>query len=68
MFLKTTNSTEDCFLKSLLVFLIVLTFNGLQAQEIHSVSLNEAVKLAKENNKKILRSHLETTLSEQNIK
>lgn len=68
MFLKTTNSTEDCFLKSLLVFLIVLTFNGLQAQEIHSVSLNEAVKLAKENNKKILRSQLETTLSEQNIK
>ncbi|MFH6998201.1 TolC family protein [Flavobacterium sp. FlaQc-57] len=52
----------------MLVFLIVLTFNGLQAQEIHSVSLNEAVKLAKENNKKILRSQLETTLSEQNIK
>ncbi|MFC6247266.1 TolC family protein [Flavobacterium psychroterrae] len=50
------------------MFLLVLTFNGLQAQEIHSVSLNEAVKLAKENNKKILRSQLETTLSEQNIK
>jgi outer membrane protein len=68
MFLKTTNSTDDCFLKTVLMFLLVLTFNGLQAQEIHSVSLNEAVKLAKENNKKILRSQLETTLSEQNIK
>jgi outer membrane protein TolC len=45
-----------------------LTFNSLQAQEIHAVSLNEALKLAKENNKKILRSQLETTLSEQNIK
>ncbi|CAA9198506.1 hypothetical protein FLA105534_02146 [Flavobacterium bizetiae] len=68
MFLKTTNSTEDCFLKIMLIFLIVLTFSNLQAQEIHSVSLSEAVKLAKENNKKILRSQLETTLSEQNIK
>ncbi|WP_243396779.1 TolC family protein [Flavobacterium pectinovorum] len=52
----------------MLLFLIVLTFNSLQAQEIHAVSLNEALKLAKENNKKILRSQLETTLSEQNIK
>lgn len=68
MFLKTTNSTEDCFLKIVLIFLTVLTFSNLQAQEIHSVSLSEAVKLAKENNKKILRSQLETTLSEQNIK
>lgn len=68
MFLKITNSTEDCFLKIVLLFLIVLTFNSLQAQEIHSVSLTEAVKLAKENNKKILRSRLETTLSEQNVK
>jgi outer membrane protein TolC len=68
MLLKITNSTEDCFLKIVLLFLIVLTFNSLQAQEIHSVSLQEALKLAKENNKKILRSQLETTLSEQNIK
>ncbi|KUJ63228.1 transporter [Flavobacteriaceae bacterium CRH] len=68
MFLKITNSTEDCFLKIVLLFLIALTFNSLQAQEIHSVSLKEAVKLAKENNKKIIRSQLEITLSEQNIK
>jgi outer membrane protein len=68
MFLKTTNSTDDCFLKILLLFLIVIAFDSLQAQEIHSVSLKEAVKLAKENNKKILRSQLEITLSEQNIK
>ena len=68
MFLKTTNSKEDCFLKSLLIFLIALAFNGLQAQEVHSVSLQEAMKLAKENNKKVLRSQLDITLSEQNIK
>ncbi|WP_456312785.1 TolC family protein [Pseudomonas shirazensis] len=52
----------------MLLFLIVVTFNSLQAQEIHAVSLDEALQLAKENNKKILRSQLETTLSEQNIK
>ncbi|WP_149205671.1 TolC family protein [Flavobacterium johnsoniae] len=68
MFLKTTNSTDDCFPRILLLILIVLAFNGLQAQEVHTVSLQEALKLAKENNKKILRSQLEVTLSEQNIK
>ena len=68
MFLKTTNSTNDCFPKILLLFLLVLAFNGIEAQEVHSVSLKEALKLAKENNKKILRSQLEVTLSEQNIK
>src|SRR4051812_32384037 len=68
MFLKTTHSTEDCFLKIGLLFLIFLAFFNVQAQEIHSVSLTEALKLAKENNKKILRSQLEITLSEQNIK
>ncbi|MDQ6470292.1 TolC family protein [Flavobacterium sp. LHD-80] len=68
MFLKTTNSTDDCFPRILLLVLILLVFNSAQAQEIHTVSLNEALKLAKENNKKILRSQLEVTLSEQNIK
>lgn len=68
MFLKTTNSTDDCFPRILLLIIIVLAFNGLQAQEIHTISLKEALKLAKENNKKILRSHLEVTLAEQNIK
>ncbi len=68
MFLKTTNSKEDCFLKILLIFLIALTFNSLQAQEVHTVSLQEAMKLAKENNKKVLRSQMDITLSEQNIK
>ena len=68
MFLKITNLVETCFLKTRLVFLIALISNGLMAQEIHLVSLNEALKLAKENNRKILRSHLEIALSEQNIK
>jgi len=68
MFLKTTNSKEDCFLKNVLIFLILLAFNSLQAQEVHSVSLQEAMKLAKENNKKVLKSQLEIALAEQNIK
>ncbi|MDP5199138.1 TolC family protein [Flavobacterium sp. DG2-3] len=50
------------------MFLIAFAFNSLQAQEVHSVSLQEAMKLAKENNKKVLRSQLDITLSEQNIK
>ncbi|MBS7253003.1 TolC family protein [Flavobacterium branchiicola] len=68
MFLKKPISTVNCFLKKLLLFLILLAFSSLQAQEVHSVSLNEALKLAKENNKKILKSQLEITLAEQNIK
>ncbi|MFC0777689.1 TolC family protein [Flavobacterium sp. HJSW_4] len=47
---------------------MVLVFNSLQAQEVHTVSLQEAMKLAKENNKKVLKSQLEITLAEQNIK
>ncbi|WP_348536993.1 TolC family protein [Flavobacterium hungaricum] len=51
-----------------MLFLILLAFTSLQAQEVHSVSLQEALKLAKENNKKVLQSQLEITLAEQNIK
>ncbi|MBZ4036356.1 TolC family protein [Flavobacterium sp. 17A] len=68
MFLTKTNSKEDCFPRSLLVLLMVLVFNSLQAQEVHTVSLQEAMKLAKGNNKKVLKSQLEITLAEQNIK
>ncbi|WP_431243794.1 TolC family protein [Flavobacterium sp. P21] len=56
------------FPRSLWLLIIVLTFSSLQAQEIHKVSLQEAMKLAKENNKKVLKSQLEITLAEQNIK
>jgi len=68
MFLTKTNSKEDCFPRSLLILLMLLVFNSLQAQEVHTVSLQEAMKLAKENNKKVLKSQLEITLAEQNIK
>ncbi|MFB9078391.1 TolC family protein [Flavobacterium procerum] len=68
MFLTKTNSNEDCFPRSLLILLITLVFNSLHAQEVHTVSLQEAMKLAKENNKKVLKSQLEITLAEQNIK
>lgn len=63
-----TNLKEDCFPRSLWILLILFTFNSLQAQEVHTVSLQEAMKLAKENNKKVLKSQLDITLSEQNIK
>ncbi|MEL1252823.1 TolC family protein [Flavobacterium sp. DGU38] len=63
-----TNLKEDCFPRSFWLLIIVLTFSSLQAQEIRTVSLQEAMKLAKENNKKILKSQLEITLAEQNIK
>ncbi|KAF2507761.1 TolC family protein [Flavobacterium zhairuonense] len=63
-----TNLKEDCFPRSLWLLIIVLTFSSLQAQEVHTVSLQEAMKLAKENNKKVLKSQMEITLAEQNIK
>ncbi|WP_244248446.1 TolC family protein [Flavobacterium foetidum] len=47
---------------------MILVFISLQAQEVHTVSLQQAMKLAKENNKKVLKSQLEITIAEQNIK
>nr|MBU3857903.1 TolC family protein [Flavobacterium sp. MC2016-06] len=67
MFLKKPIITVDCFLKKVMLVLILLGISTSQAQ-VRSVSLNEAIKLAKENNKNILKSRLEITLSEQNIK
>lgn len=63
-----TNLKEDCFPRSLWILLILFTFSSLQAQEVRTVSLQEAMKLAKENNKRVLKSQLEITLAEQNIK
>lgn len=68
MFLKKSITTVDCFLKKVMLVLFLFAVGTLQAQQVHSITLNEAIKLAKENNKNILKSRLEISLSEQNIK
>lgn len=68
MFLKKQISALQCFLKKTAIALFFLGFTTLQAQQINSISLSEAIKIAKENNRNVLRSQLEVTLSEQNIK
>ncbi|CAA9195851.1 TolC family protein [Flavobacterium collinsii] len=68
MFLKKQISALQCFLKNRAYALFFLGFTTLQAQEVKSISLNEAIKIAKENNRNILKSKLEVTLSEENIK
>ena len=68
MFLIKPISTTQHFLKKSAFALFFLGFATLQAQQITSISLNEAIKMARENNKNILKSNLEVTLSEQNIK
>lgn len=68
MFLKKQISALECFLKNIALMLIFIGFTTLQAQEIKSISLNEAIKIAKENNRNILKSKLEIALSEENIK
>ncbi|WP_229335541.1 TolC family protein [Flavobacterium sp. ALJ2] len=48
-----------------------MVFQGvtaLQAQQSNPISLQEAIKIAKENNKKILRSRIEADISKENIK
>jgi len=68
MFLKKQISALECFLKKSALALLFLGFTTLQAQQVNSISLQDAIKVAKENNRNILRSKLEVTLSEQNIK
>jgi outer membrane protein len=67
MFLKKPITTAACFLKKVMLVLILFSISTLQSQ-VRSISLNEAIKLARENNRNILRSRLEISLSEQNIK
>lgn len=68
MFLKKQISALECFLKNIALALVFIGFTTLQAQEIKSISLNEAIKIVKENNRNILKSKLEIALSEENIK
>lgn len=48
--------------------IILLGFIPLEAQQNHSISLKEALKIARENNINILKSQLKIQFSEENIK
>ncbi|MCC9072068.1 TolC family protein [Flavobacterium sp. F-65] len=68
MFLKKRFSTIRYFSKNLVLILILQGVTTLQAQQSNPISLQEAIKIAKENNKNILRSRIEVDISKENIK
>ncbi|MBF7092353.1 TolC family protein [Flavobacterium sp. ALJ2] len=68
MFLKKRFSTIRYFSKNLVFILVFQGVTALQAQQSNPISLQEAIKIAKENNKKILRSRIEADISKENIK
>ncbi|WP_166922655.1 TolC family protein [Flavobacterium poyangense] len=68
MFLIKPISTLESFLKKSALLLLFLGFATLHAQRVTTISLNEAIKIAREKNRNILKSNLEVTLSEENIK
>lgn len=52
---------------ALLLFLFFQGIMSVQAQSTTAISLNDALKIAKENNKTIQKSHIEQRISEQEI-
>lgn len=56
------------FSQKMIFVFILFSFTTLKAQQNHSISLIEALKIAKENNINVLKSQLEIELSEENIK
>lgn len=68
MFLIKPISTLESFLKKSTLFLLFFGFATLHAQQVTTISLNEAIKIAREKNRNILKSNLEVILSEENIK
>ena len=71
MFLKKRvlwSQTKINFSKNvLLLFLFFQGISSLQAQSTTAISLNDALKIAKENNKTIQKSHIEQRIAEQEI-
>lgn len=51
----------------MLLFLFFQGITSLQAQQANTISLNDALKIAKENNKTIQKSHIEQRISEKEI-
>ncbi|MCV9933641.1 TolC family protein [Flavobacterium sp. LS1R47] len=68
MFLKKRLSILRYRPKKIALILITFGINTLQAQQINPISLQEARKIAKENNKNILKSRIEVDISKENIK
>jgi outer membrane protein TolC len=52
---------------ALVLFLFFQGINSAQAQQATALSLNDALKIAKENNKTIQKSHIEQRISEKEI-
>ncbi|WP_338648185.1 TolC family protein [Flavobacterium sp. KS-LB2] len=50
-----------------LLFLFFQGITSVQAQQVNTISLNDALKIAKENNKTIQKSHIEQRISEKEI-
>lgn len=68
MLLKNSICLLESFFKKMILFFILLGFSSLKAQENNFISLKEALKIARENNRSIQKSQLEFQLSEENIK
>lgn len=71
MYRKTRNSSDrfsQCSLLFLTFLCCILNDTSLNAQKINSISLTEALKIAKENNRTILKSRIEEKISEENQK
>jgi outer membrane protein len=71
MFLKKRvllNQSKINFSKiAVLLFLFFQGIMSVQAQQITAISLNDALKIAKENNKTIQKSHIKQRISEKEI-
>ncbi len=71
MFLKKRSLLDQSKINfpqnSVLLFLFFQGITSLQAQESNQISLNDALKIAKENNKTIQKSHIEQRISENEI-
>jgi outer membrane protein TolC len=52
---------------TVLLFLLFQGITSVQAQQANTISLNDALKIAKENNKTIQKSHIEQRISEKEI-
>ncbi len=65
---KKTICLTELFFRKMILVLILLGFSNLKAQQSNPISLQEALKIAKENNLTVLKSQLEIQLSEENIK
>ena len=71
MYRKTGNSSNrfrQCSLLFLIFLFCIFNDTSLNAQKINSISLTEALKIAKENNRTILKSRIEEKISEENQK